>query len=167
MPYFINPFMYLSTVVHFVLIYKYIFGFNSFHQLPHGHDIDLWIHLVMPSCSAYHPMMDLLWRTNESSFNGCVNISAGWLDDSIGRMDILYLAIYARKWWYFILACFVLGIMARSRANVSAPLVSSNSQHRTVGEIVLTLYPRDFIPFRISVIGIVLSSSWLTSMYSL
>ena len=41
-------------------------------------------------------------------------------------MDIVELEKYARKWWYFTLICFVLGLMYVYGANISAPLLSSN-----------------------------------------
>ena len=53
--------------------------------------------------------------------------------------------IYARKWWYFTLIFFVLGLISGDQDNVSAPLSSSNSLHRKFGETVPTLYPRAFI----------------------
>ena len=62
-----------------------------------------------------------------------------------GRMDIVELATYAQKGWYFILICFFLGFMARAIYNVIDPLLSSNNLHRTVGETVPTLYPRKFV----------------------
>ena len=96
--------------------------------------------------------MDLLWCINESSFNGWVSISAGCLDESIGRMDIVELSNYARKWWYFTLIYIFLGFMYEAWANISAPLLSSNSLHRPVGETVPTLYPRAFIYFMSSMI---------------
>ena len=57
--------------------------------------------------------------------------------------------------------------MSRARANVSTPLLSSNSLHKIVGENLPTLYPKDFIYFRSSMILMVLQSAWLSAMYSL
>ena len=82
-------------------------------------------------------------------------------------MDIVELATYARKWWYFTIICFVLGLMAGAQANASSPMLSSNSLHMTVGETVPTLYPRDFIYFMIFMIGIVFTSDLLSEIYSL
>ena len=73
-------------------------------------------------------------------------------------MNIVELVTYARKWCYFTLICFVLGLLTGSQANVSALMLSSNSLHMTVGETVPTLYPGAFIYFRISIIGMVLLS---------
>ena len=47
------------------------------------------------------------------------------------------------------------------------PLLSSYSLYRKVGETVPKLYPRDFIYFMISTIGMFLYNAWLISMYSL
>ena len=111
--------------------------------------------------------MDLLWWINAFSCNEWVSGSADCLHDSIGRMDTIELATYESEWWYFTLLCFVLGIMARSWVNISSPLLTSNSLHRKVGETVPKLYPRVFIYFMRSMIGMVLLSAWLIAMYSL
>ena len=102
--------------------------------------------------------MDILFGINEYPFNGCVRISAGFLDDSIGRMDIVELATYERKWWYVVLICFVLGFMAGARTNTIALLLYSNFLDRTVGETVPKLYPRAFVYFRRYMLGMVLCS---------
>ena len=57
--------------------------------------------------------------------------------------------------------------MAGSWYNVSAPMLSSESLHRPVGETVPTLYPRDFVNFMISMIVMVLCSALMITMYSL
>ena len=57
--------------------------------------------------------------------------------------------------------------MAGDRANVSAPLLYSNSLHRKVGEAVPTLHPRSFISFRRYMIRIVFLSALLSAIYSL
>ena len=82
-------------------------------------------------------------------------------------MGIVELETYVQKWWYFTIICFLLSLIAGSPANISTPLVSSNSLHRKVGESVPTLYPGVFIYFRIYMIGIVLHSVWLSAIHSL
>ena len=82
--------------------------FNALHQLPLVRDLNRLPHIVRSFCSTYHPIMDLLWRINASSFNACVIISAGCLADSILIMDVLELETYAQKWSYFPLMCFSL-----------------------------------------------------------
>ena len=53
---------------------------------------------------------------------------------------------------------FSLGLISGAQSNGSAPILSSNSLHRKVGETVTTLYPRALIYFKGSIIGMVLSS---------
>ena len=137
------------------------------HRLPIGCDIDRLNQLVSSSWINYHIIMNILRWKILSSFNGCVSVSDGCLYSSIWRMNIVELVTYARKWCYFTLICFVLGLLTGSQANVSALMLSSNSLHMTVGETVPTLYPGAFIYFRISIIGMVLLSDWLSAMYSL
>ena len=82
-------------------------------------------------------------------------------------MDIVELATYSWKWWYFALILFTLGLIAGSRANVSTPMLNSNSLHRTVGETFPTLYSRALVYFRSYMKRIVLLIAWLSAMYSL
>ena len=79
-----------------------------------------------------------------------------------GRMGIVDLATCVQKFWFFSLICFFLGLMVGYQSNVSAPMLSSDSLHRTVGETVPTLYPRAFIYFRISMIGTFLHCALLS-----
>ena len=48
-------------------------------------------------------MMYILWEINVSLFNQRVIISDGCIADSTKRMDIVELAAYEQKWWYFTL----------------------------------------------------------------
>ena len=82
-------------------------------------------------------------------------------------MDIVELATYACKWWYFTLICFSLDLMARTRCNARAPLLSRNILHRKFVETVLTLYTRAFVSLRNSMIGMVFFSACLSSIYYL
>ena len=111
--------------------------------------------------------MDPLWRINASSCNGFNNISTGWLYELVGRTDIVELATYARKWCYFVLICFELGLMDRDQGNVRSSLLSLNCFHRTVGETVPTLYPKSLIYVRMSMNRVVLRSDRLSEMYSI
>ena len=52
-------------------------------------------------------------------------------------------------------------------ANITNPLLYSNSLHRIVGETVPKLYSRAFIYFRRSITGMFLRSSWHIAMHSL
>ena len=76
-----------------------LFCFNALHQLPLGRDFDKLPQHVSSYSSIYYLTMGLLWRINSSLYNGCVEISAGLIADSIGRMDIVELDTYEEKWW--------------------------------------------------------------------
>ena len=54
-------------------------------------------------------------------------------------MDIVELATYEQKWWYFTFIFFVLECMSVSQASTRYTLLSSNSLHRTVVEAVSIL----------------------------
>ena len=136
----------------YICIYMYIYIYlNALHNLPHGCDIDWLPQLVSYSCSTYDPMMYLLWWINSSLFNGCVRMSNGFLDDSIGIIDIVELATYALKWWCFTLIYFSLASWLELDS-MPAP----RCLHRTSGETVPLLYPRAFFSFGVSMIGMVL-----------
>ena len=93
--------------VDFFPVYIFIYlVFNSLHHFPLCCDHDQLPQIVSSSCITYHPIMDLIWWINESSFNVWVIISSGLLVGSILIMDILKLTTYTRKWWYFTLICF-------------------------------------------------------------
>ena len=138
----------------------------NLYKFPLGCDFYMLPQLVRYSCITYHPIMDHLWWTNEYLFNVWVSISADCLDESIGRMDIVYFSIYEFKWWYFKLICFALGLVDGAWSNVSVPLLSSNSLHTKIVETAPTLYPRSLISFSISMIWTVLLNAWLCATIS-
>ena len=94
-------------------------------------------------------------------------MSADCVAESIGRIDILELATYARNWCYFMLIFVALGFISKAQVSVRAPLLPSNFLLRTVGESVPMLYSRTFISLWILMIVMVLYSACLIAMYLL
>ena len=94
-------------------------------------------------------------------------MSAGSVADSIGRIYIVELSTYAQKFFYFTLIYVVLGFMSRSQDSVRSSLLSSNIIHRTVGESMPMMYPRNFVYLMIYMIVILLYSASMVEMYLL
>ena len=81
-PYSATSILELSKLSHFMLIYIYIFLIlMHWHKLPLGCELGCLTRLVRSSSSTYHQMTNLLWWINSSSFNWCVSISSGCLDE--------------------------------------------------------------------------------------
>ena len=100
------------------------------------------------------------------SAKGFVKISAGWSSVFIGKMSILLLFTYCRKWCSFMLICFVLGLYLCSFTIASAPMLSSYTSQYTLGFIVTILILFVPISLIISIIGIASRNACDSAQYS-
>ena len=115
----------------------------------------------------YHPIMVFLCRRRMSTLTGFVRMSAGCSLVSMRWMVIILESTYLRKWCNLTLRCLVRGRYLWTFAISNAPLLSSNTLHRTLALWDRIGNPACFNSCSKSIIGIASRNPYDRPVYSL